>query len=115
MATTASALYRPAEDVPPIDVDERVPLLFDYTDMAAGDAFSGAPVITCEAISGEDPTAASRPDGAPEVTGLQVVQWMTGCLAGVTYLVRSKATMASGQVLVQAISLRCVRVGAADV
>ena len=40
---------------------------------------------------------------------------MTGCLAGVTYLVRSKATMASGQVLVQAISLRCVRVGAADV
>jgi len=115
MATTASALYRPAEDVTPIDVDERVPLLFDYTDMAVGDTFSGTPVITCEAISGTDATAASRPDGAPEVTGLQVVQWMTGCLAGVTYLVRCKATMANGQVLVQAISLRCVRVGAADV
>ena len=26
-----------------------------------------------------------------------MVQWMTGCMAGVTYLVRSKATMASGQ------------------
>mgnify|MGYP000862311398 CR=1 FL=1 len=114
MATTASALYRPAEDVPPIDVDERVPLLFDYTDMAVGDTFSGTPVISCEAISGTDATAGSRLDGAPEVTGLQVVQWMTGCLAGVTYLVRCKATMASDQVLVQAISLRCVRVGAVD-
>ncbi len=115
MATTASALYRPADDVPPIDVDERVPLLFDYTEMAAGDTFSGTPILTCEAISGTDATASSRPDGAPEVTGLQVVQWVKDCEQGVQYLVRCKATMASGQVLVQAISLRCVRVGAADV
>lgn len=115
MATTASALYRPADDVPPIDVDERVPLLFDYTDMAPGDTLSGAPAITCEAISGTDPTASSRPDGAPEVTGLQVVQWVKDCVRDVHYLARCKATMASGQVLVQAISFRCVRVGATDV
>ena len=64
---TASALYHPAEDVTPIDVDERVPLLFDFTDMAAGDTFSGTPVVTCEAITGTDATASSRPDGAPEL------------------------------------------------
>ncbi len=114
MATSSSALYRPADDVAPIDVDERVPLLFDYTEMAAGDSFSGTPVITCEVISGTDDTASSRPDGAPEVTGLQAVQWLEGCLQGVHYLIRCKAPMTSGQVLVQAISLRCVRVGAVE-
>ena len=48
-------------------------------------------------------------------TGLQAVQWVKDCVRDLQYLVRCKATMASGQVLVQAISLRCVRVGAADV
>lgn len=113
MATTSDT-YRPAEAVTPIDVDERVPLLFDYTDMAAGDTFSGTPVITCEAISGTDATASSRPDGAPEITGLQVVQWVKDCVRDVQYLVRCKAATVGGQVLVQAISLRCVRVGAPD-
>jgi hypothetical protein len=111
---TASALYRPADDVAPIDIDERVPLLFDYTEMAEGDTFSGVPVVTCEAISGTDASASTRPDGAPELTALQAVQWMQGCVEGVQYLIRCKATMTSGQVLVQAISLRCLKVGASD-
>lgn len=115
MATSSSALYRPADDVAPIDVDERVPLLFDFTEMAEGDTFSGTPVVTCEVISGTDATAPNRPDGTPEVTGLQVVQWVKDCERDVQYLVRCKATFASGQVLVQAISLRCVRVGAVEV
>lgn len=115
MATTASALYRPAEDVPPIDVDERVPLLFDYTEMFAGDPISGTPVITCEVTAGTDANPASRMDGSPVVSDPNVVQWMTGCLVGATYLVRCKAASAGGKIEVQAISLRCVRVGAADV
>jgi hypothetical protein len=113
MATTSDT-YRPAEAVTPIDVDERVPLLFDYTEMADGDTFSGVPVVTCEAISGTDVSASTRPDGTPELTGLQAVQWMEGCLEGVQYLVRCKAAMSSGQVLVQAISLRCLKVGAPE-
>ena len=112
--TTSATLLRPAEAVAPIDVDERVPLLFDYTELADGDTFSGTPVFTCEAISGTDEDAADRLNGAPELTALQAVQWITGCLEGVLYLVRCKATMSSGQVLVQAISLRCLRVGAED-
>jgi hypothetical protein len=111
MATT-SDLYRPAQPVTPIDVDERVPLLFDYTDMAGADTFSGTPVVTCEVISGTDATASSRPDGSPQVTGLQVVQYVRQCVRDAQYLVRCKATMTSGQIMVQAISLRCVRVGA---
>ena len=115
MATSASALYRPADDVPPMDAEERVPLLFDFTEMAVGDTFSGTPVVTCEVTAGVDATPSARLDGALEITGLQAVQWMNGCLAGVTYLVRCKAPMVSGYRPVQAISLRCVRVGAADV
>lgn len=113
MATT-SDLYRPAEVVRPVDVEERVPLLFDYTEQAGGDPITGTPVITCEVISGTDAAPSGRLDGTALVTDPHVVQWVKDCVRDVQYLVRCKAATVGGQVLVQAISLRCVRVGAPD-
>lgn len=107
----ASDVLRPADAVSPIDVDERVPLLFDFADMDGADAISGTPVLTCEAIDGTDADAAARLDGAPQVSGLQVAQWAHNVVPGVTYLVRCKATMASGARLTRAITLPALRVG----
>ena len=93
-----------------------MPLLFDYTDMAAGGAFSGTPVISCGTIGSTDDTAEIGPTALPRSQACKVVQWMTGCLAGVTSTCAAKATMTGGQVLLQAISLRCrAPMGAADV
>ena len=110
MATTADVL-RPADPVAPIDVDERVPLLFDFADMDGADSVSGMPVLTCEATAGEDASAASRLDGTPTVSGLQVAVWMHNVQPGVTYLVRCKAAMASGARLTRAIEVPALRVG----
>lgn len=110
--TTDPHTLRAAEPVAPVDIDEAVPLVFDYTDMAPGDSISGTPVVTCEVSAGVDADPASRRSGAPTVNGLQVVQLMDNCQAGATYLVRCKAVMSSGVTLVQAILLPCIKVGA---
>jgi hypothetical protein len=108
MATTT---LRTAEPVQPVDVDEIEPLLFDFSIMGAGDSFSGTPAFTCEVIVGSDAVAATRLSGAPQISGLQVVQNIGGLQLGATYLVRCVATMASGLRHTQAMEVPCVRLG----
>lgn len=109
---TTAAILRAAETVTPVDFEETVPLLFDYSVMAPGDVFNGAPVLTCELLSGEDSNPTSRLTGAVQVSDLQAVQLVSTLQKGATYLVRCKATMASGLVLVQAMEVPCIKVGA---
>lgn len=111
MATATANTLRPAEPVTPVDVDETVPLLFDFSDMAAGDTISGTPVITCDLLAGEDSDPTSRLSGAPQISGLRVAQVVATLQKGATYLVRCKATMASGLKHVQAMEVPCVKVG----
>ena len=110
MATT---LLRTAEPVQPVDVDEIVPLLFDFSDMAAGDSISGSPALTCEVIAGTDASASSRLVGSAQISGLQVAQNIGGLQQGATYVVRCVATMASGLRYAQAIEVPCTRLGQA--
>lgn len=107
----ASDVLRPADPVSPIDVDERVPLLFDFADMDSGTEISGTPEVTCEAIVGTDASASTRVDGAPVVDGLQVAVWVHNAQPGITYLVRCKATTDAGSRLIRAIELPALRVG----
>lgn len=90
-----SNTVRPPEVWLPLDVDEADFVAFDFTDMLVdGESIAGTPTITCEAVTGTDADASSRPSGAPIVDGAVVKQLMAGVVDGVDYLVRCKATLA---------------------
>lgn len=88
-----SNIARPPETWLPLDVDEADFIAFDYTDMLVDGESIASVVITCEAVSGADASASSRPSGAAQIDGAIVKQLMTGVLDQVDYLVRCRATL----------------------
>ena len=92
----------------PIDIDERKPVVFPFA-RALGSATIGTCVVTCEAVSGVDAAASTRLIGEPVIAGSNVTQWVAGCLVGVTYKLRAKATDSAGGVHVCAYTLPAVR------
>jgi hypothetical protein len=89
-----SNIVRPPETWLPLDVDEADFVAFDFTDMLVDGESIASVVITCEAVTGTDATASSRPSGTPVIDAAVVKQLMAGVVEGVTYLIRCKATLA---------------------
>ncbi len=88
-----SNIVRPPETWLPLDVDEADFVAFDFTDMLVDGESIASVVITCEAVTGTDALASSRPSGAPVIEAAVVKQLMSGVLDQVDYLVRCKATL----------------------
>jgi hypothetical protein len=84
---------RPPEVWLPLDVDEADFVAFDFTDMLVDGESIASVVITCEAVTGTDAAAGTRPTGSAQISGAVVKQLMAGVLDQVDYLVRCKATL----------------------
>jgi hypothetical protein len=115
MTVVVNPNLRPADQVAPVDVDERVPLLFDFANMdSAATEVAGTPALSCEAIEGTDPNASGCVESPPQVSGLQVAVWFSGVEPGVVYLVRCVATLDTGAVLTRAMKVPALRVGGGE-
>lgn len=80
---------------------ERVLLVFDFSANFA--AVIGTPSVTIAQLSGPvDPAPSSMLDGAPQISGAQVLQWCVGGLHGARYMIGCEAADAGGWRLVEA-------------
>lgn len=97
----------------PINPGESEVFGFDFTnDLPPTDTIEGTPVATLSVISGLDQNAASRIDGAAEVTGNIVLQRITGPLSGVVYGFQIAVETRLGNTLILWAPLPCQPVGA---
>lgn len=95
----------------PLDSGEVDDLAFDFgAKMPAGDTIASA-AVSVEDRVGTDAAAAPLAVGAHQVQGTLVLQRVSGALgvAGVTYLLRCQATLASGKTLLAAAFLKVTR------
>ena len=77
------------------DPAEVVTITFDFSTLATSVA---TPVVTCEAIHGRaDDNAAAMLSGAASISGLTVLQRITGGQAGTTYKLRCQIDDADGE------------------
>lgn len=77
------------------DPAEIITVTFDFAALATA---ISAPVITCLAIHGrDDAAAASMITGAPVISGLTVLQRISGGQAGTTYKLRCQIDDADGE------------------
>lgn len=77
------------------DPAEVITITFDFAALATSVA---APVITCEAIQGRsDDNASAMLSGVAVISGLAVLQRVTGGQAGTTYKLRCQIDDADGE------------------
>jgi hypothetical protein len=84
-----------APDFSPGDVSEQPTLSFSFVnDLAAGETISSVVFLLSVAATsvGADGSPSSRLIGSPAISGLVVSQRLSGCLAGVIYLVEARVT-----------------------
>lgn len=83
------------------DAAERVPLGFNFGALLDEVALSPAPVITVTRLAGVlDAAPEDMLDGAPQVDGATVLQWVAGGINGTQYSLRCEATGADGEIYV---------------
>jgi len=84
------------KDWDPSDPGENELYTLDFVnDLAANEAMTSA-TWTCAAVTGSDPSAASRISGPASVSGKTTSQRVTGLLAGVRYRLQAIATTTFG-------------------
>lgn len=95
--------------LPPKDPEERVPVTFDFTDeMSSTDSVITATVTLDSVVEGVD-IAPNVIDGAAQISGKQVVQWMKLGLDTTTYRFKCAVTTTEGRTLVLRTLLPVVR------
>ncbi len=88
------------------DPAEIVTVTFDFSALATSVA---SPVITCQAIQGrEDPAASAMLSGSSVISGLTVMQRITGGHSGTTYKLRCQIDDADGERWVTADTLKVI-------
>lgn len=86
--------------LPPKDPEERVPVTFDFSDeMPQSDSILTAGVAHEAVVEGTD-AAPNVIDGAAQISGRQVVQWMKLGVATASYRFKCSVTTAEGRTLV---------------
>jgi len=91
--------------LPAKDIEELVPVTFDFAPALADGATVTPQAVTVEVYRGTDANPAALLYGAPIASGASVAQWISGGLDGVRYKLRCRARASSGQVLVLAAKL----------
>lgn len=91
----------------PKDPEEIITILFDFTARAGNRTItSGQATVAVSVIEGTDPAPSSLLLGAPTYPTVgQVQQRLTGGVTGVWYMLRCKATLSDGDILVAAAQL----------
>lgn len=97
--------------VAPLDQAELADIYFDFSpSLINGDLVVGV-AVTCEARVGTDADAAAMRVGEPVFDAWRAVQRIRPGVAGVIYLVRAVATLATGQTATAAAFMRVRRLG----
>lgn len=87
--------------LPDKDPEERIVIPFDYSDEMAGAESIVAAIVTAEVKTGVNANPVAALDGQPSLFPQEVFQAFTG-LDDVVYLIRCRATLSSGRILVRA-------------
>jgi len=95
--------------LPAKDIEELVPVTFDFSPALADGATVTPQAVTVEVYRGTDANTAALLYGAPIASGASVVQWISGGLDGVRYKLRCRVATSGGQVLVLAARLSVTR------
>ena len=78
---------------------------FDFTPQLSitGDTFTGTPVVTATVLTGVDPLPQNILSGSPSlsVNSMQILQRITGGVAGVGYLLHFQCGTVQGNTLVE--------------
>lgn len=78
---------------------------FDFTPQLSitGDTFTGTPVVTATVLVGVDPNPSGILSGSPSLSAnsMQILQRVTGGVAGVGYLLNFKCGTVQGNTLVE--------------
>ena len=98
----------PSNTLSPIQLDpqyttESLVRGLDFTPQLAktGDTFTGTPSVTATVIVGQDPTPRDILSGSPTLSanGMQILQRVSGGVAGVAYLLSFKASTTQGNTI----------------
>ena len=93
----------------PIDSNEVVTLTSDFSaDLQSGEILTGTPTFTLLVASGTDATPAARLNGAPQISGVYVLQSVKTCVSGTNYYALAICSTSAGRVLTQGGRLDCV-------
>lgn len=88
---------------PPKGPDESFPCAFIYKkELVPGEVLTGPAVVTIAVRRGTDPNPASVITGPPTIEDYQVLQQLSGGLAGVTYDLECTVTTSQGNTYTRA-------------
>lgn len=91
--------------------DESFPVAFSYArelaadGLAPGESLVGTPTVVIGVVSGVDPNPDAMKATVPVIDGNQVVLWLAGGIAGVTYWLICYAQTSGGKTLARAAEL----------